>query len=237
MKINKSLSLLAAALASTSLLQAADITGKITLKGTPPPEKEMFALSDPNCGKLHTTAPKTRFYVVDSSGGLADVFVYLKDAKGTGSVPSDSVILDQVGCEYTPYVFGIQTKQKLVVKNSDPVLHNVHITPSPSSGNKESNQAQIAKGPDIIKAFDNPEVLLRFKCDVHPWMFAYAGVLEHPYFAVTGKDGSFKIANVPPGKYTLVAYHRKTHAASPPVTQEVTVGGENVKTDLTVELK
>jgi hypothetical protein len=127
---------------------------------------------------------------------------------------------------------GLQTKQKLLVRNSDPVLHNVHPTPDPKLGNKEANRAQVPKSPDLVFTFDNPEVLLRFKCDVHPWMFAYAGVLEHPYYAVTGKDGSFKIANVPPGTYTIEAFHRKSGKA----TQKVTVGTESQKADFTFEV-
>jgi hypothetical protein len=236
-----SASSLAAAVAlgtSAVLTQAADITGKITLKGTPPPETPIN-ITDPGCGKNHPVPTKTRFYAVGSGGELSDVFVFLKDPTPgkAHAAPADSVLLDQKGCEYVPYVVGLQTKQKLMVRNSDPVLHNVHPTPT-VAGNKEANKAQLAGAPDLAFAFDNPEIFVRFKCDVHPWMFSYVGVMDHPYHGVTGKDGSFKIPNVPPGKYHLVAFHRKTHGTvDKALTKEITVGPDGAKADLTIELK
>ncbi|MBI2928809.1 MAG: hypothetical protein HYY24_24365 [Verrucomicrobia bacterium] len=233
MKMNVRYLIVAALLTSLSAGFAADITGKITLKGTPPPEKELPL--DPQCSKLHTTKPTTRFYVVGSGGELADVFVYIKDGLSgkTFEAPAEPAVLDQKGCEYTPYVFGVQTKQKLLVKNSDPVLHNVHTTPSKESSNKESNRAQPMGGKDLEFVFDNPEVFLRFKCDVHPWMFSYAGVVTHPFHSTTGKDGTFKIKNVPAGKYVIEAYHRKGGK----LTKEITVGADNVTADFTMEVK
>lgn len=213
---------------------AADITGKVTLKGTPPPEKVIDPLmSDVNCGKLQTAPVKTRFYVVDSDGGLADVVVSLKglSSKSTGASAAPAVI-DQKGCEYLPYLVAVQTGQKITVKNSDPVMHNIHVMPSSSSGNKEQNPAQIAGGPPITFTFEKPEMFLKFACNVHQWMFAYASVFDHPYFAMTSKDGTFKISNVPPGKYTIEANHRKGGV----VTQEITVDGDK-KVDFTIELK
>lgn len=211
---------------------AADITGKVTLKGTPPPEKPIPL--DPTCGKLHPSGKlSTRFYVVGKDGGLADVFVHitagLKDKNFP--TPAQPAVVDQKGCEYLPYVLGAQTKQKIVVKNSDPVLHNVHPTPT-VAGNKEANKAQLPGGPVLEFTWDNPEVFLRFKCDVHPWMFSYVGLVDHPFYGVSDADGNFKIANVPPGTYTVEAYHRKGGK----VTQQVTVGAESKKVDFTVNV-
>jgi len=213
---------------------AADITGTITLKGTPPPEKEITELkSDVNCGPLRTEVPRTRFYVVGPKGELADVFVSIQglSGKSTGE-KADPVVLDQRGCEFLPYVAAVQTNQKLIVKNSDPVLHNVHPTPA-APGNKEDNKAMLPKGPDLTFTFAKPENFLRFKCDIHPWMFAYVCVADHPYFSVSGKDGTYRIANVPPGKYTIEATHRKAGS----VSQEVEVKDADVKLDFTIELK
>jgi plastocyanin len=215
---------------------AGDITGKVTLKGTPQPEKEIAPLKeDPNCGKLHTTPVKTRFYVVGSDGGLADTVVMLKGitGKSTGS-SADPLVIDQKGCEYVPYICVAQTGQKVVVKNSDPVLHNIHPTPT-APGNKEENKAQMPGGADLTFTFSAPETFLRFKCDVHPWMFSYVTVTDHPYAAVSGKDGTFTIKNVPPGKYTIVALHRK---ASPTGSeQEIEVTADGGKADFTLEAK
>lgn len=222
--------------ASVSSAIAADVTGKVSLKGTPPPEKELPL--DAACGKLWPNEkPKTRFYVVGADQALGDVFVYLKADGLKGAAPTKPALLDQKGCEYIPYVLGAQTGQKILVRNSDPVLHNVHAIPGGKSGNKEFNLAQMAGGKDIERAFDHPEIFVRFKCDVHIWMFAYVGVLPHPYYAVTGQDGRYKIEGVPPGKYTLVAFHRKAHGTEDKaLTQEITVGDQGVTADLTVEV-
>ena len=223
---------------SVHFASAADITGKVVLKGTPKPELTIDMTPDPKCGALHSNPVTTRHYVVDSGGGLANVFVYIKSGLTEKSfpVPADAPLLDQVGCEYTPYVIGVQVNQKIKIKNSDPTLHNVHGMPKAGSSNKEFNFAQPVKDMVTEKSFPGPEVLVRFKCDVHQWMFAYVGVLEHPFFAVTGKDGTFKISGVPNGKYTIEAYHVKSHGANPGVTQEITVSGD-AKADFTIELK
>lgn len=228
----------ALALASAAFMaNAADVTGTITLKGTPPAEKPITPLkADPTCGKLHTDTPTTRFYVVGKDGGLGDVVVSLEGVSGAKSTGASQkpVVLDQKGCEYIPAILAMQTGQTLTVKNSDPVLHNVHATPDPKSGNKEKNLAQLPKGPDLTFTFDKPEPFLRFKCDVHPWMFAWISVFDHPYFSVSDKDGSFKIGNVPPGKYKLVASHRKAGQS----TQEIEVkDGQATKVALTLDAK
>jgi hypothetical protein len=133
---------------------------------------------------------------------------------------------------YDPYVLGVVTGQKFKIKNSDPELHNVHATPKV---NKEFNFGQPIKDQVSERSFDQAEVLVRMKCDVHPWMFAYIGVVDHPYFAISDKDGNFKISGVPDGKYTIVAYHLKTHGANAGVTQMIDVKG-SAKQDFTVEV-
>ena len=129
--------------------------------------------------------------------------------------------------------------QPFAIKNSDPFMHNIHALPK-VDGNTEFNFAQPSQG-DVndtkwAASITEPEVLVKIKCDVHPWMFAYVGVQNHPFFAVTDKDGNFKIANVPAGKYTLTAYHLKAHGASPGVTQEITVADSPVTANFTVEV-
>lgn len=218
---------MAAVLATAALhnAAAAEISGKVTLKGTPPAEKKVAF--DALCGKLHTKEAFTRHYVVGGDGGLANVFVYLKEGPPGKTYPaSDKLpVLDQVNCFYEPYVLGVMVDQKFQIKNSDPLMHNVHATPK-VEGNKEFNVGQPVQGMVTERSFPKPEVLVRFKCDVHPWMFAYIGVLPHPYFAVTDKDGKFKLpSDLPAGKYTLVAYHLKAGEA----TQELTVADGDKK--------
>jgi plastocyanin len=208
--MNKSFLLLSLALLSAAqLVRAGDITGTITLKGAPPAERELSPIRDnPDCSAMYPGAlPKTKFYVVGSGGELADVVVYLKGVPSASTGASAApVVLDQKGCLYTPQILAVQTGQKIVVKNSDPCVHNVHAKPAT---NPESNQVQMPGGADLTFTFDKPEPFLKFQCDVHPWMFAWVSVFDHPYFAVSGADGKFTIKNVPPGKYTLEAAHRK----------------------------
>ena len=222
--MKKTLTVLTLAALAASVASAAEISGKVTLSGTPPPEKPITL--DAACGKLQPTPISTRHYMVGADKGLADVFVYVKEgAKSPGAPTGKGPSLDQVGCQYTPYVIGVQAGQKFDVQNSDSLLHNVHALPK-NAPNKERNVAQAFKGAKNEFSFDKQEVLVQFKCDVHPWMFAYVGVVDHPYFAVTDKDGNFKITGLPAGEYTVEAVHRKAGAA----TEKVTVGADDKKT-------
>src|SRR5215472_13527889 len=159
----------ALALAALQFASAGEITGTITLKGTPPKEKDITPLKeDANCGKLHPTdMPTTHFYVVGAQGELADVVVSVQGISGKSTGASaPSVELDQKGCEYMPQILAVQTGQKIEVKNSDPVLHNVHDLPT-VAGNQEQNMAQMPGGPQLSFSFAKPEEFLKFKCDVH----------------------------------------------------------------------
>jgi plastocyanin len=225
---------MAAVVAVATSAGAGEIRGKITLKGSPPPNPVVKDLSaDPNCSKLVKEAVQIPMHRVAPDGGLADVFVTLAGitGKSTGASAKPAV-LDQKGCQYVPYVLAIQTKQTLLVKNSDPLLHNVHATPT-AAGNKVRNLAQLPGGPDLEFSFDAPEKFVRFKCDVHPWMFAYVCVEDHPWFALSGEDGTYVIRDVPPGKYTLEASHRKLGTLKKEI--EVTDGVVNV--DFVFEVK
>jgi plastocyanin len=215
------ITLAAMAAVSAQNLSAAELSGKVTLKGTPPPETKI-ATMDPTCGKLNNNQlPTTRHYVTSSDGGLANVWVFIKNPPaGKAPAAGQPVVLDQLNCMYQPYVMGISTGQKLIVRNSDPVLHNVNTTASAVPSHR-FNIAQPIKGKEDAKTFEKPELPLKFMCNVHNWMFAYAGIFDHPYYAVTDKDGKFKLPDLPPGKYTVVAKHLKAGEA----TQEITVDG------------
>ncbi len=140
--------------------------------------------------------------LVNTNGTLRNVIVYLKDAPpGDGGGPP--VVLDQQGFQYTPHVLALQVGQPLVVRNSDHHAHNIHLK---CTVNAEMNFAMMDTGDNPPITFKAPE-FFSIKCDVHPWMDAEVAVFDHPYFAVTGDDGSFTIKNVPPGSYQLVARH------------------------------
>jgi plastocyanin len=200
---------------------ASAITGIVTLQGMPPANPSINMASDPYCMKLG--AATTPVFVV-SDGGLENVFVYVKDGLGTMKfpVPSSPVVLDQEGCSYAPRVFGIQVGQSLDIVNSDETLHNIHALPM---ANREFNRGQALKGMKYTTTFTAPEVMLPFKCDVHKWMNAWVGVLEHPFYAVSGKAGAFALAGLPPGTYTIEAWHEKLGTQ----TQQITIGAKEAK--------
>jgi plastocyanin len=218
---------------------AGNITGKVTLNGVPPAEKEITPLKDDvTCGKLISGTPMTKFFVVGPNKELADVVVMLRGdglkGKSTGA-GAPAMVLDQKGCEYTPQILAVQTGQTITVKNSDPVMHNVHTVPGVGSTNKEENKPQGAGAADLNFSVTSAENFYKFKCDVHPWMFAWVTVVDHPYYAVTAKDGTFTIKDVPPGKYKIAALHRK--AAPTGVEQEIEVTADGAKADFSIDLK
>jgi plastocyanin len=201
---------------------AGAITGVVTLQGTPPPNPPINMSSDPYCMKLG--AATTPVFVVSDDSGLENVFVYVKDGLGNLKfpVPSSPVVLDQKGCSYTPRVFGIQVGQSLDIVNSDETLHNIHALPM---ANREFNRGQALQGMKYTTTFTAPEVMLPFKCDVHKWMNAWVGVLAHPFYATSGKAGAYEIAGLPPGTYTIEAWHEKLGTQ----TQQVTIGPKESK--------
>ena len=202
---------------------AATVTGKISFAGTAPAPQPIKMSSDPNCAQ--SGAPATAETLIVGGGGeLQNVFVYVRDGLGnrTFAVPTTAATLDQRGCQYTPHVIGVQVGQPLEIVNSDSTLHNVHAVPKQ---NGEFNTGQPLKGMKHAHTFSTKEVMVPFKCDVHGWMSAYVGVLDHPFFAVTGADGSFALKGLPPGTYTIEAWHEKLGTQ----TQTVTVGEKEAK--------
>ena len=202
---------------------AGNIAGKITFEGTAPKPGIVRMDSDPNC--VQAGAPSTdETVVVGDAGALQNVFVYVKDGLGNlrFPIPSASVVLDQKGCHYVPHVLGVQVGQNVDIVNSDPTLHNVHAIPK---ANQEFNMGQPLPGIKFTRQFSTREVMVPFKCDVHSWMQAFIGVLDHPYFAVTRADGSFSLQGLPPGTYTIEAWHEKLGTQ----TQSVTIGEKESK--------
>jgi plastocyanin len=205
---------------------AGNIGGRVVLMGTAPKPAAIRMDSDPNCAQQGAAAVDEAI-VVGDGGGLQNVFVYVKDGLGSlrFPVPSTPALLDQKGCRYTPHVLGAQVGQTVEIVNSDPTLHNVHAVPA---SNTEFNTGQPITGMKHTHRFTSREIMVPFKCDVHPWMHAYIGVLDHPYFGVTGPDGTFSLKGLPPGTYTIEAWHEKLGT----MTQSVTVGEKESKEDV-----
>lgn len=186
---------------------AGTIAGAVRFEGTPPTERVNSVEADPFCLAKHPDGVKSETAMVGGGGELANVFVWIKKGiTGRFPVPSEPVRLRQESCRYSPHVLGIRTGQELVIHNDDETMHNVHSLPKT---NQEFNFAQTKKGDEARKKFVRQEVMVRFKCDAHGWMLAWVGVVNHPYFAVTGPDGRFEIRNIPPGDYEIEAWHEK----------------------------
>jgi len=204
---------------------AGSVKGVVTLEGMAPKNEPIKMNADPVCVKENTTPQTQETWEVGSDGkSLGNVFVYVKDGLGNYvfDTPTKPATIDQKSCRYHPHVFGMMVNQPLEIVNSDPTLHNIHAMPK---GNAEFNNGQPIQGMKMTQTFDKPEVMVPFKCDVHGWMNAYVGVLPHPYFAVTDKDGKFDLPNLPPGTYTIEAWHEKAGTQ----TASVTIGAKETK--------
>jgi len=163
--------------------------------------------ADPYCEKANPGGVKRRDVIAAGDGGLANVFVFIKSGvQGTYAPPAEQVRIDQHNCNYVPVVSGAMVGQPVAIHNSDATLHNVHAMPRLSRG---FNAAMPRRGMTIVRKFTAPEVLIRIKCDVHPWMETFVGVTTNPFYAVTGQDGRFSISGLPPGDYVVAAVHPK----------------------------
>ena len=201
---------------------AGTISGKVTFTGTPPKMKPIDMAKEPNCAKEHATAPVLTENVVTGPGNsLRWVVVYIS-AGDQGSTPgTETVRLDQKGCQYIPHVIVLQPNQPLDIYNNDPHSHNIHPL---AKLNPEWNRSQPAGAPPIHTKWEQPE-FIPVKCNVHPWMHGWHAVLATSHYAITGEDGSFSIKGLPPGKYTVTAWHEQFGTQS----EDVTVGGDETK--------
>lgn len=212
----------AAPTATVDPATAGEITGKIAFDGAKPKVVPIRMDAVPACGKGPAFVEEV---VVNDNGTLRNVYVYVKEGLADASypVPAEPVVLDQQGCIYHPHVVAAMVGQKIRIKNSDPTNHNVHPLPTQ---NREWNQSQPPNAADLEESFPRPEVAIPIKCNVHPWMKAYVAVQKHPFHAVSGEDGTFTIKGLPPGNYTIEAWHEKY----PAQTMQVTVGAKETKT-------
>jgi hypothetical protein len=202
----------------------ASVTGSVSFAGTAPANPTIDMSEEAQCKAKHSgtiTDPQ----VVVRNGKVGNVFVYVKSGLPAGAsytAPAEAVTIDQDGCIYKPRVFGAMVGQTIDIKNSDPVLHNIKAVP------KENRTFNISQPRPMVtkRSFTRREVMVPLECNVHSWMQAYVGVLDHPFFATTGEDGTFRITGLPAGTYEIEAWHEKLGSK----TMSVTVGDGETKT-------
>lgn len=201
------------------------VQGQVSFQGSPPKPAPINFGAEKQCAALHKGKPVfTEEIVVNPNGTLRYVLVRVaSEVKGSFAPPKTPAVVDQKGCVFVPHVTAAMVGQTVSFPNGDPLLHNVRVMSNKGQG---FNIAQPIQGMKYDRVFKTPEIGIQLKCDVHFWMSAYLHVLPHPFFAVTGSDGSFKIAGLPPGTYTLEAWHEKLGTQS----AKVTIGAGEVKT-------
>ena len=191
------------------------IRGHVRLTGKLPGNVVLRLGRDPMCARANAGKQVIQEAVMATiDGSLANVFVRLDGAFPQTPVPAAPVVIDQKNCFYRPRVIGARVGQTIQIKNSDPFLHNVH---SVAAKNTNFNVGQAVAG--VVYQFKPAqEEVMRLKCDVHTWMTAFIGVVNHPYFAVTADSGNFQIEKVPAGTYTIRAWHEEYGFVSKTVT-------------------
>jgi|SRR5438270_3273896 hypothetical protein len=208
------------------------LAGQVKFEGSLPKPAVINMTSDPKCAMQHKGTVMADDVVSGTGGGLENVIVFVVSGLGTRTfdVPSNPVTIQQKGCMYSPHVVALQTNQKLEVLNSDNTSHNIHPTPA---HNREWNKFQPPGSP-LEETFAREEVAIPVRCNLHPWMHSYIAVFDHPFFAVTGKDGAFQLPSLPPGEYTLEAWHERLGT----LTQKITIApGETKKIDFVFKTK
>lgn len=214
----------AAAAPAVDPAQAATITGVVRFTGTAPAPEPIDMSAEPTCAEKHEGTPTQQTVAVNDDATLRNVFVYVKEGLPDQAWPAsdEQPVLDQDGCVYIPHVIGVRTGDDLTIRNSDGLLHNVNAQPQTNRGFNVGQPTNM----ETKRAFTTQEVMIPVTCEVHGWMNAYIGVVDHPYFAVTGDGGTFTLEGLPPGTYTVEAWHEKYGTQ----TMQVTVAAQETGT-------
>jgi Carboxypeptidase regulatory-like domain len=203
-------------------LFAGTVSGKVTYTGTPAHQKPIDMSKEPSCAKQHPTPITTETVVTGPDNSLDNVVVYISaGAPDEGQVATQAITYAQKGCQYLPHVLPMQVNQQFEIVNDDQTSHNIHPLPKV---NVEWNKSQPPGSPPIKEKYDKPE-FIEVKCNIHPWMHGYFAVLKTAHYDVSKDGGGFKLPNLPPGKYTLTAWHEKYGTQ----TADVTITGSETK--------
>jgi plastocyanin len=193
------------------------VGGKVTVEGVTVMAKTINMASEPGCAKMYSTPPKSEDLVVGQGSALENVVVYISAGAPEESAPTQPVQVVQKGCRFAPHVVVMQTGQPVQMINEDSTSHNIHPL---ATNNREWNKAEPPGTTPLTESFARPE-FISVKCNVHPWMHAYFAVVKTSHYAVTGDNGAFSLNNLPPGKYTITAWHETLGSQ----TQEITITG------------
>ena len=197
------------------------ISGKVTYEGTPAKMKPIDMSKEPSCAKMYTTPQLAETVVTGAGNSLENVVVYISAGAPDDPAPSTAAVFNQKGCRYIPHVLAFQVNQELKIQNEDQTSHNIHPL---AKVNREWNKSQPPGSPNIQEKFDSPE-FISVKCNIHPWMHGWFAVLKTSHYSITSDNGSFSLPDLPPGKYTVTAWHEDYGSQ----TQDVTITGNESK--------
>jgi hypothetical protein len=216
------LTILVAASMTTAIPGGGTVSGKVTYEGTPAKQKPIDMSKEPSCAKMYTTPVISETVVTGPNNALGNVVVYISAGAPDEGAPAQAATFTQKGCRYLPHVLALQVNQELKVLNEDQTSHNIHPL---AKLNREWNKSQPPGTPPISEKYDKAE-FIPVKCNVHPWMHGTFAVLKNSHYAISGEDGGFKLPDLPPGKYTITAWHESYGEQ----TQDVTISGSDAKT-------
>ena len=211
-----------ATMVTPALMFGGTVSGKVTYTGTPAKSKAIDMSKEPSCAKQHTTPVTTETVVTGANNVLENVVVYVSAGADEPNAPSQAVTFTQKGCQYIPHVLVMHAGQELDVINADQTSHNIHPL---AKTNREWNKSQPPGAPPIKDKFDAPE-FISVKCNIHPWMHGWFAVLKTNHYSISGDNGGFTLPNLPPGKYTVTAWHEDYGTK----TQDITISGNETKT-------
>jgi Carboxypeptidase regulatory-like domain len=214
--------IVAASALTSAVPNGGTITGRVTYEGTPAKQKPIDMSKEPSCAQQYSTLPTTETVVTGPNNVLGNVIVYISAGAPDESAPSQAAVFTQKGCRYAPHLLPLLVNQELRVMNEDQTSHNIHPM---AKINREWNKSQPAGTAPIVDKFDKPE-FVPVKCNVHPWMHATFAILKNSHYSITGTEGTFELPDLPPGTYTITAWHESYGD----LTQELTITGNETKT-------